>query len=104
MNFRVTSRIASDACRLLAADGEILGQHRAGNVEHEHDVDAARLDLRETLAELRTRQGDDEESQGRRSSARRNFPTRAALVFPSARKLAVDEKVSAAAGPLLPRK
>src|SRR5881394_229514 len=35
--------------------------------------------------------------------ARRNFPARAALVLPSARMVAVDEKVSAAAGPLLPR-
>src|SRR2546423_8834123 len=36
-------------------------------------------------------------------SARRNFPVRAALVLPSARKAVVDEKVNAAAGPLLPR-
>src|SRR5688572_9470946 len=37
------------------------------------------------------------------SIARRNLPARAALLFPSARNVAVDENVSAAAGPLLPR-
>jgi len=36
----------------------------------------------------------------RKSSARRILPTRAALFFPIACRLAVDEKVSAAAGPL----
>src|SRR6266487_7127102 len=38
------------------------------------------------------------------SSARRIFPARAALCFPIARRLAVDEYVSAAAGPRFPRK
>src|SRR5262249_26381208 len=37
-------------------------------------------------------------------NARRNFPARAALCLPIARKVDVDEKVSAAAGPRLPRK
>src|SRR5262245_34893655 len=37
------------------------------------------------------------------SRARRIFPTLAALFFPIALKLAVDEYVSAAAGPLFPR-
>ncbi len=52
-----------DACRFLAADCEILRQHRAGNVQHEHDVDSAGLDLREAFAELRTRESNHEESQ-----------------------------------------
>src|SRR6476646_996021 len=37
------------------------------------------------------------------TSARRKLPARAALVLPSARNVAVDENVRAAAGPLLPR-
>ena len=40
----------------------------------------------------------------RRKMARRSFPARAALVFPSARKAAVDENVRAAPGPLFPRR
>ena len=36
--------------RFLSADGEIFRQHRVRNVEHEHDVDAARFDLREAFA------------------------------------------------------
>src|SRR5256714_353904 len=35
--------------------------------------------------------------------ARRNLPARAALLFPSERNANVEEKVNAAAGPLLPR-
>jgi hypothetical protein len=38
------------------------------------------------------------------SSVLRIFPARAALFFPIARRLAVDEYVSAAAGPRFPRK
>ena len=53
-----------DACRFLTPDREIFGQHRAGNVEYEHNVDSARFDLREALAELRTREGNHEESKG----------------------------------------
>src|SRR5438067_7780741 len=37
-------------------------------------------------------------------SARRNLPARAALCFPISRSVEVDEKVSAAFGPSLPRK
>src|SRR5204863_7171891 len=39
----------------------------------------------------------------RSSSARRILPTRAALCFPMARRLAVDEYVNAAVGPRFPR-
>jgi hypothetical protein len=38
-----------------------------------------------------------------RSNVRRILPARAALVFPIARRLAVDENVNAAAGPRFPR-
>src|SRR4026207_520541 len=44
------------ACPCLAPDGEIFRQHRAGNVQHEHDVNSACLDLRETLTKLRSRE------------------------------------------------
>ena len=37
------------------------------------------------------------------SNVRRIFPARAALLFPMARRLAVDENVNAAAGPRFPR-
>ena len=37
------------------------------------------------------------------SNARRIFPARAALCFPRARRLVVDENVNAAAGPRFPR-
>ena len=46
------------------ADREILGQHRAGNVEHDHDVDPARFDLGQALAELRP--GERENQNGER--------------------------------------
>ena len=52
-----------DARCFLAADCKIFRQHRAGNVQHEHYVDSARLDLREAFAELRTRESNHEESQ-----------------------------------------
>ena len=50
--------------RFLAADRKIFRQHRAGDVQHEHDVDSAGLDLRKALAELRTRKTNHEKSQG----------------------------------------
>ena len=50
--------------RRIAADREILGQHRAGNVEHDHDVDPARFDLGQALAELRP--GECENQNGER--------------------------------------
>ena len=52
------------ARRFLAADCKIFGQHRAGDIQHEHDVDTAGFDLREAFAELRTRKTNHEESQG----------------------------------------
>jgi hypothetical protein len=51
------------ACRFLATDREIFRQHRAGNVQNEHDVNSARLDLREAFAELRSSECNHEESQ-----------------------------------------
>src|SRR4029077_16706263 len=42
-------------------------------------------------------------ARARSSNARRILPIRAALCFPIARRLAVDEYVNAAAGPRLPR-
>ena len=52
------------ARRFLAADCKIFGQHRAGDIQHEHDVDTAGFDLREAFAELRTRKTNHEKSQG----------------------------------------
>src|SRR5262249_3135316 len=43
------------ARRFLSADCKIFRQHRAGDIQYEHDIDPARLDLSKTLAELRTR-------------------------------------------------
>src|SRR6266566_8444676 len=40
----------------LAADRKIFGQHRSGDIKHEHNIDPARIYLSETLAELRTRE------------------------------------------------
>ena len=75
------------ARRAIAADGEIFRQHRARNIEHEHDVDPARLDLGQTFPELRPRQRNDENGEtSRNSSDRRNFPARAALALPIPRK------------------
>jgi hypothetical protein len=52
------------AGRFLAADREIFGQHRAGNVQHQHDVDSAGFDLCKTFAKLRTGESNHEESHG----------------------------------------
>ena len=48
--YRIHSR------RLLSANCKIFREHRSGDVQHEHDINPAGLDLRETFAELRTRQ------------------------------------------------
>ena len=53
-----------DPRRGIAADREILGQHRARNVEHDHNVDTARFDFGQALAELRT--GERENENGER--------------------------------------
>src|SRR5713226_6037997 len=45
---------------LFAADRKIFYQHRPGDIEHEHDVDAAGFDLSKTFTKLRPRQRDDE--------------------------------------------
>ena len=52
-----------DTRRFLAADRKILRQHRAGDIQHEHDVDPARLDLGKALAELRTRKRNYEDRE-----------------------------------------
>ena len=49
-----------EAGRLFATDGEVFRQHRAGNIEHEHDVDAARFYLGQAFPELRPGNRDDE--------------------------------------------
>ena len=68
-----------DARGLVAADRKILGQHRLRNVEHQHDVDPARFDLGEALAQLRPRHGDDEEREAQQEERR-------AGIFPRARR------------------
>ena len=67
-----------DAACGLGSDGEVLGFHGAGDVEHEHDVDAARFHLVHGLPFLRARQRDDQERQGEEEEAREKVP-RAAL-------------------------
>ena len=52
-----------DPRRGVAADGEILRQHRAGNIEHDHDVDPAGFDFGQAFAELRAGQRDDENGE-----------------------------------------
>src|SRR4030095_14831879 len=52
------------ASRFLASDREIFRQHRSGNVQHEHDVDSAGLDLRQAFAELRARESHYKKGQG----------------------------------------
>jgi hypothetical protein len=102
MNRRVTSRMAPTRVA-RSPQPKILGQHRLGNVEHQHDVDPTGLDLGETCAELWTAIAIPKNARPSRRRARK-IPARAALVFPSERRALVEEKVSAAAGPLFPRK
>ena len=104
MNLRVTSRIASMRVAWSPPTVKSLVSIEPRNVEHEHDVDSACLHLREAFAELRTRQSDHEESQSEKKKRAQEFPRAGGACFPSARRLTVEEKVSAAAGPLFPRK
>ena len=76
-----------DAGGLVAADREILRQHRTGNIEHEHDVDPARFDLGQALAQLRPRHRDREAAPGSGKAARAEiFRPGRRCSFPSARK------------------
>src|SRR2546423_5637320 len=103
MNLRVTSRIASIR---VAASPPI----EKSFVSIDPETSSARMisiPLASTWVRLLPNCGRAiamaKNARLRSRSARRNFPARAALLFPSERKTAVDEKVNAAAGPLLPR-
>ena len=103
MNFRVTSRIAS----IRVADSPPTLK---SFVNIEAETSRARMmsmPLASTCVRLLPNCGRAiaTAKKARLSSikARRNFPARAALDFPIARRVVVEEKVSAAAGPLLPR-
>ena len=61
------------ARRFLAADREVFRQHRTGNVQHEHDVNSASLDLCEALAELRAREGNHQECQRQQQQRPQDF-------------------------------
>ena len=74
-----------DPRRFVAADGEIFCQHRTGNIEHEHDVDAARLHLSKALAELRSRQRHDEKGEAQPDKRPEKFAGSARATFPRAR-------------------
>ena len=52
--------------RFLSTDRKIFCQHRPGDIEHEHDIDPAGFDLRETFAKLRTRECNDENRERRK--------------------------------------
>src|SRR2546430_12112656 len=103
MNLRVTSRIASIR---VACSPPIVKSF----VSIEPETSSARIisiPLASTWVRLLPNCGRDIAMAKKATltsiRARRNFPARAALLFPSERKDAVDENVRAAAGPLLPR-
>ena len=91
--------------RLLQPDGEIFNQHRAGNVEHEHDVDSARLHLIQRLAQLRTGKSNDEQGKSGERKGCAEFVRPVRRSFCRARRaVLVEEKSRAAAAPGRPRK
>ena len=103
MNFRVTSRIASTR---VASWPPIVKSFV--NIEPETSstsmmsIPLASICVR-LLPSCGRASATTKKARARSSSVRRILPARAALCFPIARRLAVDEYVSAAAGPLLPR-
>src|SRR5205823_2002779 len=70
-----------DTGRFLSADRKILGQHRSGDIERENNVDPTGLDLCKTLAELRTRQRDHEDSKRSQKQCSQNFPRTGGAFF-----------------------
>src|SRR5437870_13853902 len=52
-----------DSRRFLPPDRKIFRQHRAGDVQPQHDINPARLDLSKASAELRTRQPNYQDRQ-----------------------------------------
>src|SRR6266478_1232376 len=62
-----------DSRRFLPADGKIFRQHRARDVEHEHDINPARLDLSKAFAKLRTRQPNYQDRQRSQQQCPQNF-------------------------------
>ena len=61
------------AGRLIATDREVLDQHRARNIEHEHDVDAAGFDLSQRFTEPRTGERDDEHREAEEKQSAQKF-------------------------------
>src|SRR5262249_20469127 len=103
MNFRVTSRIASTRVAswppmvksLVSIEPETSRTSMMS-------IPLASICVR-LLPSCGRARATTKKAMARSKSARRILPTRAALCFPIARRLAVDEYVSAAAGPRLPR-
>src|SRR5262245_57596932 len=103
MNFRVTSRIASTRVAswppmvksLVSIDPETSSTSMMS-------IPLASICVR-LLPSCGRARATTKKAMARSSSARRILPIRAALCFPIARRVAVDEYVSAAAGPLFPR-
>ena len=61
----------------LAAEREILGEHAAGDVDGEHDVDALAVDLGRGRAGLRTRERHGDRDQRRGAERQQHEPARA---------------------------
>ena len=93
-----------DSRRLFPADREIFCQHRSGNIEHEHDVDPAGLDLGETFAQLRPRQRDDKNCQSCEQQRAQNFAGARRALLSDGSGVRCRRKMSAAAAPRFPRK
>ena len=74
------------ARRFLAADRKIFGQHRSGDIKHEHNIDPARVYLSKTLAELRTRECDGENRQRCKQQGSKDFSSARGALFSNGAK------------------
>ncbi len=91
-----------EARGLVAAHRKILGQHRLRNVEHQHDVDPAGLHLRETLAQLRPRHGDDQEREAQQKQAAQELSRARRARLPEGPQSAGRRKSERGGGSALP--
>ncbi len=86
----------------LIADGEILRQHRARDIEHEHDVHPAGLHAGQRAAQLRPGQRHDERGHGEVSQQGKPASGPGTATAPEAASVAVLENVTPGVPPKRP--